>query len=260
MLLRTMTPLASSASRGRAPGHARNAMNPPRLYDFPTSPFCTKVRALLRYKQIEFKTVNALSAKHWWRLQRHGGGKVPALDWDGEFISGSTRIAQLIGQQRPTPVAWPLEPEQRREHDALEHWIDEPFHFLALWCHWQDAEGWAAVRGRFPPGPLGFAVAHAYRLRIRGQLRRQGTGLKTPGQIEAELRAMLDTASRRLGESTWLFGEQPTVCDFAWYGQLLFLRRSPLGGRLLQGWPTLNTYWRNAHAQYGDALAAATWK
>lgn len=231
-----------------------------RLYDFPTSPFCIKVRAVLRHKQLAFETFNAIAPRHWWRLQREGVGKVPALDWDGEFVHDSARIAREIERRCPTPPALPADPRCHDEHDRLERWADEDLHAPALWSHWIDAEGWPAVRGRFPRGPLGAAAAHGYRARIAGQLRAQGTGRMAPAQIEAGLRSMLDVARERLGDAPWLFGEQPTVCDFAWYGQLLFLRRSPRGGRVLKDYPTLTAYWRQAHARYGDTLPPSAWR
>ena len=231
-----------------------------RLYDFPTSPFCVKVRALLRHKQLAFKTLNAISPPHWFQLQTKGTGKVPSLDWDGEFIVDSARIAREVERRCPQPRALPEDPAQREEHDRLEHWIDGDFHGPALWSHWIDPEGWPGVRKRFPRGPIGALAAHAYRARIRNELTRQGTALKTPEQIEADMRRMLDFARDRLGSADWLFGEQPTVCDFAWYSQLLFLRRSARGARVLLDYPTLTAYWRQVHARYGDVPAPAAWR
>ena len=45
------------------------------FYDWPYSPFCMKVRAILDYKHLKYECVNPLSARG--TLNRRGTGKVP---------------------------------------------------------------------------------------------------------------------------------------------------------------------------------------
>lgn len=231
-----------------------------RLYDFPTSPFCIKTRALLRYKGLPFERLNAIAPRHWLRLQTQGTGKVPAIDIDGEFITDSSRIARVLEQRFPTPTALPSDPEQRIEHDQLERWIDDVFHMPALWAHWVDPQGWPHIRGRFPAGWLGSLAANGYRRRIRGQIKARGLMLDDPSEMEAEMRRLVDTASRLLGTRTWLFGEQPTVCDFAWYSQLQFMHRSIRGKQVMRGQTELQRFRRQVHDQFGDLLPPAAWQ
>ena len=73
------------------------------FYDWPHSPFCMKVQAILDYKHLKYECVNPLSARG--TLNRRGTGKVPAIDIDGHFITDSTDIASalfLLGHIRPS--------------------------------------------------------------------------------------------------------------------------------------------------------------
>jgi len=55
------------------------------FYDWPYSPFCMKVRAILDYKSIDYQRVRPLAARG--KLKRTG--KVPAVEIDGTFITDS---------------------------------------------------------------------------------------------------------------------------------------------------------------------------
>ena len=63
------------------------------FYDWPYSPFCMKVKAILRYKRVPFASVNPLGAAFSDIRRRGKIGKVPALDLDGTLIADSTDIA-----------------------------------------------------------------------------------------------------------------------------------------------------------------------
>jgi glutathione S-transferase len=64
------------------------------LHQWEISPFCQKVARMLRFKGIEFETINyngVLGAKV---PMLSKVGKVPVLDIDGQRIQDSTRIAR----------------------------------------------------------------------------------------------------------------------------------------------------------------------
>src|SRR4249919_506362 len=99
------------------------------LYDWPVSPFCMKVRAVLEYKGLPYEKRPALS--HATEIfKRSKVGKVPALDIDGELIVDSTDICHELERRFPEPSVLPNDPRDRARSHALEDWTDESLYFF----------------------------------------------------------------------------------------------------------------------------------
>jgi len=81
-----------------------------------------------------------------------------------------------------------------------------------------------------------------YRRRIRAQVVGQGTGRKQPAQIAADLERELDATAAMVDPGPYLLGDQPMLCDFAVTGQLVYLSRTPKGGRSLARRPAIGAY------------------
>ena len=203
------------------------------LYDWPFSPFCMKVRQVLDQKKLEYRMVNPLKSRT--RLRRRGTGKIPAVELEGEFISDSTEIAHALDRRFPDP---PLLPDGRRERalcHAIEDWADESLYFIGLYYRWYDKAGRAEIPGKFGRSLKG-RLAYAYYLRlVLRQLKGQGTLRKSPAHVHRDLERNLDAISGLLTPGPFVFGKQPYLCDFALWGQLEYLRRTPVGGRALKG-------------------------
>lgn len=196
------------------------------FYDFPSSPFCIKVRALLHWKGLRFTAVDPLEMRHWLQLQRHGTGKVPALKIDGRLVSDSSAVALELERLAPDRPVLPAAAHARALNHALEEWADEAIYFTALYHLWLHPAGHAQVAGLFGRGLLGRLSYHFYLHRIRQQLRGQGTARKPRVQIEQDLLQHLDSAQALLAPHAFLLGDQPQLADFALFGQLAFLLRS----------------------------------
>ncbi|MGE5562801.1 MAG: glutathione S-transferase family protein [Bacillota bacterium] len=203
------------------------------FYDWPYSPFCMKVRAILDYKKADYRTVNPLAARG--TLRRRGTGKVPAIEIGGRFVSDSTEIAYALDERIAKP---PLLPDSRRDRalcHLIEDWADESLYFLGLYYRWYDKAGRAEIPAKFGSSIKGrFAYRFYLRLVLR-QLRGQGTLRKSPDQVRRDLERSLDAIEGLLGPGPFLLGKQPYLCDFALWGQLNYLNRTPAGGRALKG-------------------------
>lgn len=211
-------------------------------YDFPTSPFCAKVRSVLMYQRARFETVNAMAPRHWMALRRRGTGKVPALDIDGHLVVDSTDICHALDALFPDRPVLPSDPRERALCHAIEEWCDESMYFIGLHHVWLDPANAQAVRRRFAPGPPGWLAWLAYRRLIRGQVRHQGTGRKTSAHIEADLSRHLDAAQALLASGPYLLGDRPWLCDFALFGELRFLGFSKPGAAVLAQRPVLSAF------------------
>lgn len=234
---------------------------PPRLvfYDFPTSPFCAKVRSVLLFQGAAFETVNALLPQHRLALHRRGSGKVPALDIDGRLVVDSTDICHALDALFPARAVLPADARQRALCHAIEEWCDESLYFLGLQQVWLDPGNAAAVRGRFGRGPLGWWMWWRYRSLIARQVKGQGTGRKSEAQRAVDLQRHLDAAESLLVDGPFLLGSRPWLCDFALFGELRFLGFAPRGAAALADRPALGAYMaRVRQACQGPAAPGAS--
>ena len=205
-------------------------------YDWPHSPFCMKVRAILDYKGVEFRSVPALQNVA--TIRRKGGlGKVPALDINGELIVDSTDIAYALDARFPDPPLLPDDPRQRGLAHALEDWADESLYFIGLYYRWYEAQGRKPIAGVFrQASPLLGAIAYRFYLRlVLDQVRKQGTLRKSPEHVRRDLERHLDAIEAMLAPGPYLLGDKPYLCDFALWGQLNYIDRTPVGGEAIKG-------------------------
>lgn len=218
-------------------------MAKPRItfYDWPYSPFCMKVRALLDFKGLEYEAVNPM--RHIGAIRRRGGvGKVPAIEIDGELTCDSTDIAYALDKRFPDP---PLLPERKRERGlchAIEDWADESLYFIGLYYRWYEAEGRKPIPRAFGKSLAGRIAYRFYLKRILGQLNGQGTSRKAPDHVARDLERHLDAIEGMLSPGPYLLGDGPYLCDFALWGQLNYLNLTPVGGRAIKGRGAVEEY------------------
>jgi glutathione S-transferase len=210
------------------------------FYDWPYSPFCMKVRAILEYKRAAFYSVNPLAARG--ELRRRGTGKVPAIEIDGLFVTDSSNIALVLDERYPEPPLFPSSPRERGLCHALEDWADESLYFIGLYYRWIEEDGRKPVAGVFGSSLKGRAAYLYYSRLIARQLAGQGTLRKSPEHIRVDLERNLDAVEGMLDGGQYLLGDRPYLCDFAVWGQLNYLKRTPVGGRAIAGHAAVSAY------------------
>ncbi|MCX7302119.1 MAG: glutathione S-transferase family protein [Rhodobacterales bacterium] len=99
-----------------------------RLYHFPLSPFCRKVRLSLAEKRIE---VELVEERYWEQdadfLRRNPAGKVPVLRLGNRMMAESAAICEYLEEAYPNPPLMPRDPETRYEVRRLVSWFDDKF-------------------------------------------------------------------------------------------------------------------------------------
>ena len=210
------------------------------FYDWPHSPFCMKVRAILDYKGLGYERVSALAARA--KLGRRGTGKVPAVEIDGEFITDSTDIALALDRLCPDPPLLPARTRDRGLVHAIEEWADESLYFLGLYYRWYEAEGRRPVAAAFGKSLKGRLAYRFYLRRILNQLRGQGTLRKTSQHVARDLERNLDAVEGLLSTGPYVLGHVPYLCDFALWGQLTYLSRTPVGGSAISSRTAIRDY------------------
>ncbi len=162
-----------------------------RLFHFPLSPFCRKVRLVLAEKKVE---VELLEERYWERgqefLRRNPAGKVPVMRMNGRVMSESQAICEYLEEVQPDPPLLPRKPEDRYEARRLVGWFDDKFH--------------AEVTSKL--------------LYERVNKKIMGLGYPDSANVKAGAKAIkyhLDYMGWLLEQRRWLAGDGMTIADFA---------------------------------------------
>lgn len=201
-----------------------------------------KVRAILDYKRVKYERVVPLGSTMVSLRRRGKTGKVPAVEIDGELIVDSTDIAYALDERFPDPPLLPTEARERGLCHALEDWADESLYFIGLYYRWVEKEGRKAVPGAFSKTTAGPILYWFYLRRILGQVRGQGTSRKSPEHVRRDLERHLDAIEGILAPRPYLLGDRPYLCDFALWGQLNYLNRTPVGGEAIRPRQAIGSY------------------
>ena len=74
------------------------------------------------------------------------------------------------------------------------------------------------------------------------QVKGQGTLRKPPEHVLRDLSRHLDAVQALVDPGPYLLGDVPYLCDFALWGQLNYLRRTPVGGKATVGRQPIERY------------------
>ena len=69
--------------------------------------------------------------------------------------------------------------------------------------------------------------------------------------MRRDLDRNLDAAEALVGKGPYVFGEKPYLCDFALWGQLNYLNRTPVAGEAIRGRTGLEAFLK----RFGDRRA-----
>ncbi|QER40212.1 glutathione S-transferase family protein [Acinetobacter suaedae] len=200
------------------------------LHQWEISPFCQKVARMLKFKGIEFETINyngVLGAKV---PMLSKVGKVPVLDINGQRIQDSTRIARYLDDTYPDfPRLYPLDPIQKAYAELWEDWADELLYFYEIHFRVSDADALdhaVAISAQGRPKHEVILMKPLLKSALSFQLKMQGTGRMAKADIEAEFIRHLERIELVLSATGWLVGDQKTVADIAVASQLLEIVRT----------------------------------
>jgi glutathione S-transferase len=96
-----------------------------RLFQFPTSMFCEKVRIVLALKKLPYEIVNARDDERKSLIVFSGQKKVPALDYHSQCVVDSTAICAFLDERHPEKNIYPARAADKGLCLVLEDWADE---------------------------------------------------------------------------------------------------------------------------------------
>ncbi|MEO1402566.1 MAG: glutathione S-transferase family protein [Cyanobacteria bacterium J06635_1] len=199
------------------------------LYTFEASHYSEKIRLVLDYKQLPYKTIEVTPGVGQVDLyQRSGQRQVPVLKDGSTVVPDSTAIAKYLDQTYPDRPLIPTEGKQRGLCLMMEAWADESIGLNArkamIGAFNQHPNFRTALLPASTPDLLKTLVGA-----VPGDvLSLLGVGVGFgPDAVKAStdiLRQDLEALCLILSETPYLVGEQPTLADFAVAGLSMYVK------------------------------------
>ncbi|MBK6592934.1 MAG: glutathione S-transferase family protein [Burkholderiales bacterium] len=202
------------------------------LHHYATSPFSEKVRLVLGYKQLAWKSVIVPAIMPKPDVQALTGGyrKTPFLQIGSDVYCDSALICDVLEHIQPTPTLYPE--SHKGLARVLAQWADTTLFWAAMAYNLQPKGAAAMFDGAPPEAAKAFGADRAAMSAGMTRLR--------PGDATAAYKSYLRRIANMLDGQDFLMGNSPCVADFATYHPLWFSRhRVPVMAGILDATPAV---------------------
>jgi glutathione S-transferase len=213
------------------------------LHHYPSSPFSEKIRLVLGYKKLGWKSVviPAIMPKPDVLALTGGYRKTPFMQVGADIYCDSALICDVLEHVQAEPTLFP--PHLKGVSRVFAQWADTTLFWAAMAYNLQP-KGAAHVFAKAPPeaakafGEDRKAMA-ANMIRLR------------PGDATSAYRSYLRRIAHMVEEHDFLFGTEPCVGDFATYHSLWYTRiQVPVMAEILSTTPAVGE-WMDRMAAIG---------
>ena len=221
------------------------------LHHYPTSPFSEKIRLIMGYKKLAWKSVIVPQIQPKPDVVALTGGyrKTPFLQVGSDIYCDTALICEVLEHVQPEPALFPsgLKGLSR----IVAQWADEKLFWAAMAWNFSP-KGTAQMFGGSPDAPIEQwgAIAKAFgedRAKMRSGMPRMPVG-DAAGAYKSYLRRL----AHMLDEHPFLLGDAPCVADFSAYHPLWFTRtRTPVMADILDATPAV-LVWMDRMAAIGQ--------
>jgi glutathione S-transferase len=186
------------------------------LHHYTNSPFAEKIRAMFGYKGIAWQSVLQPDIMPKADLQALTGAyrRIPVLQMGADVYCDTSLIVQVIEALHPSPSIYDV--GNRGAIDTVAQWADDALFWAAMGHNFKGA---AALFANLPPeqaAAKGKAFADD-RAAMFGNMARQ-----RPHDATSAYKLYLQRLQAMLQGQDFLFGNAPTLADFACYHPLWF--------------------------------------
>jgi glutathione S-transferase len=205
------------------------------LHHYPTSPFAEKVRSILGYKKLAWKSVFIPMVMPKPDLVALTGGyrRTPVLQIGADMYCDTALICDVLEQLAPTPTLYPEAVKGAAR--IVAQWADSAVFGAAMAWNFQPS-GVADVFAGAPAQNIQAFVAD--RTAMRG-----GAARMASTDAAATYKSYLRRLAHMLHAQDFLLGDQPCVADFAAYHPLWFtLERTPSVASILEATPEVQAW------------------
>ena len=220
------------------------------LHHYATSPFSEKIRLVLGYKKLAWRSVIVPQIMPKPDVLPLTGGyrKTPFLQVGADIYCDTALICDVLEHLQPEPSIYP-EPSKGLAR-TLAQWADGTL-FWAAMAHNFSPKGAADLFAKAPP-EAAKAFAEDRKTMSTNMLRLR------PADATGAYKSYLRRLSDMLDDGPYLMGEVPTIADFACYHPLWFTRkRTPSMAGVLQLTPAVLD-WMDRMAAIGHGAMEPT--
>ncbi len=202
------------------------------LHHYPTSPFAEKVRLIMGYKKLPWKSVIIPSIMPKPGLVALTGGyrKTPVLQIGADIYCDTALIADVLEHLAPEPTLYPAHSKGMAR--TLAHWADHTL-FWAAMAHNLQPKGFAQMFATLP-ADAAKAFAEDRKAMSLGMQRHR------PADATGAYKSYLRRLSDMLDDHLFLLGDTPCITDFAMFHPLWFTRvRTPVVADVFDATPAV---------------------
>ena len=216
------------------------------LHHYPTSPFAEKIRRVLAYKKLPWKSVMIPVIMPKPDLMPLTGGyrRTPVLQIGADVYCDTALICDVLERIAPQPTLYPAPVAGQAR--LLAQWADSTLFWTVIPFVFQPA-GVQSLFGHLTPEQL--QAFSADRAAMRGNAPRMH-----PSDAAAALPQYLRWLDDMLaGGNAWLLGEAPCIADFSVYHCAWFLRNAKGVAGILDQAPRLQAWMQRIDALQNEA-------
>ena len=213
------------------------------LHHYPSSPFAEKIRLMLGYKKLVWKSVLIPSILPKPDVAALTGGyrRTPVLQIGADVYCDTALIADVLEHIEPFPALYPVHSKGMAR--TLSHWADTTLFWTAMAYNMQPA-GRAELFANAPPEAAA-AFAEDRKAMSLGMMRLRAAD--AAGAYKSYLRRLSDM----LESHPFLLGDAPCITDFSMFHPLWFTRtRTPVLGHIFDATPAV-LQWMDRLANIG---------
>jgi glutathione S-transferase len=224
------------------------------LHHYPMSPFAEKIRLVLGYKKLAWKSViiPRMMPKPDVLALTGGYRRTPLLQIGADIYCDTALICDVLEHHQPSPSLHP-----RGSNGAVRivaQWADSILFWPAMGYSFSPAGAAFLFQGDSPEVAKAFAED---RTKMRA-----GASRMHPGDATSAYKSYLRRIASMVDNQSFVMGEQPSLADFSCYHPLWFTRRIPALAGIFDTTPSVSE-WMERMAAFGqgsmepaDALAA----
>jgi glutathione S-transferase len=212
------------------------------LHHYPMSPFSEKIRLVLGYKKLAWKSVIIPRMMPKPDLLALTGGyrRTPVLQIGADIYCDTALICDVLEHRQPSPTLHP--PGSKGADRIFAQWADSILFWAAMGYSFSPAGAAFIFRDDTPETARAFGEDRAKM--------RAGASRMHPGDATSAYKSYLRRIASIVDTQPFVAGQQPGLADFSCYHSLWFTRRIPPLAGIFDATPSLAA-WMDRMAAIG---------
>ena len=212
------------------------------LHHYPTSPFAEKIRTVLGYKKLAWKSViiPRIMPKPDVVALTGGYRRTPLLQIGADIYCDTALICDVLEHRQRSPSLYPQ--GSTGAVRIVAQWADSTLFWAAMGYSFSPTGAAYMFKDQSPEEAKAFAEDRA---KMRG-----GGGRMYPGDATSAYKSYLRRIASMVDNQPFVMGQQASVADFSCYHALWFTKRIPPLAGILDATPSLAA-WMGRMAAFG---------